>query len=59
MLSIKVKQSTFEFTSAFDISHKCEKNAQVEYVMKFYSLYSEEYMKMIHAQMHFLATQSK
>ena len=49
MLSIKVKQSIFEFTSAFDISHKCEKNAQVEYVMKFYSLYSEEYMKMIHA----------
>ena len=47
-------ESIVESDSAFDLSHRCEKSVQVEYVKKLYSLYGEEYTKM-----HFVATKSR
>ena len=40
-------KSIVEFASAFDLSHRYEKNARVEYVKKLYSQYSEEYTYLI------------
>ena len=40
-------ESIVEFASAFDLKHRCEKNAQVEYEKKLYSLYGKEYTHLV------------
>ena len=40
-------ESVVEFASAFDLSHRCEKNVQVDQVKKLYSLYGEEYNHLV------------